>query len=137
LRDAVAEDRAKLERLVAALDASPLSLKRDRCDDWQILGKLGHAYADGAGYLLIVTTDESARRWNNVKERLSPFCHLLNDGDDEGCFHLDRLPTPDEADLIREALGIRKRRHLSDDAKGKARSALERARFSINRPLAV
>jgi len=26
------------------------------------------------------------------------------DGDDDGCLHLDRLPTPTEPDLIREAL---------------------------------
>jgi hypothetical protein len=132
----VTDHRAQLERLVVALDASPRSLQRDQCDDWQIRGKLGHVYVDGAGYLLIVMSDESARRWNSVKARLH-FCYLLNDGDDEGCFHLDRLPTPAEVAVIREALGIRKRRHLSDDAKAKAQSAAERARSCINRPLAA
>jgi hypothetical protein len=131
------DHRAQLERLVVALDASPRALQRDECDDWHLRGKLGHVYVDGAGYLLCVGSEESARRWNNVKARLSPFCHLINDGDDEGCFTIDRLPTPRQANLIREAMGIRKRRYLSDDAKAKARSALERARFSINRPLAA
>ena len=41
---------------------------------------------------------------------------------------LDRLPTAAEADLIREALGIRKRRHLSEEELARVTSALERAR---------
>ena len=133
------DHRAQLERLVVALDASPLALQRDeirgegRTGDWGIFGRLGHVYPDGAGFLLYVGSDESARRWNNVKARLCPFCHLVNDGNDEGCFHLDRLPTPTEAELIREAIGIRKRRALSDAA----RSQLERARTLLIRPLAA
>jgi hypothetical protein len=131
------DDRAQLERLVTALDASPLALQRDnvrgegRIGDLAIHGTLGHIYPDGAGYLLYVASDESARRWSNVKARLR-FCHLLNDGDDEGCFHLDRLPTPTEATKIREVLGIRKRRKVTD----KARIQLEAARSLLNRPLA-
>ena len=41
------------------------------------------------------------------------FCRVTQDGDDEGCLHLDRLPTAAEAELIREAVGIRKRLHHS------------------------
>jgi hypothetical protein len=136
------EDRAALLPLIHALDASPLALKRDlvrdegRTDDWTIHGTFGHIYPDGAGYLLCVMSDESARRWSNVKARLG-FCRLTQDGDNEGCLRLDRLPTPHEAGLIREALGIRKRRHLCDDAKAKARAAAAHARVSINRPLAA
>jgi hypothetical protein len=36
-----------------------------------------------------------------VKKRLA-FCRLTQDGDDEGCFHLDRLPTKNEAETIRD-----------------------------------
>src|SRR5438093_621275 len=45
----------------------------------------------------------------------------------EGCLHLD-LPSADEAEAIRHALHIRKRRHLSPEAVAKARSTLERFR---------
>jgi hypothetical protein len=134
------DDRASLLALIAALDASPRALQRDlvrgegRTGDWAICGTLGHIYPDGTGFLMYVASDESARRWTNVKARLS-FATLTQDGDDEGCFRLDRLPSPHEAAAIREAIGIRKRRHLSDDAKAKARSAAECARLSINRPL--
>jgi len=38
------------------------------------------------------------------------FCRATQDGDDERRLRLDHLPTPAEADLIRDALRI-KRRH--------------------------
>jgi hypothetical protein len=102
--------KAQLETLLRALDASPTALGLDGCGDWAIFGKLGHIFIDSDGFLLCINTGESARRWSNVKERLG-FCRLTQDGDDEGCLHLDRLPTKIEASAIREALGIRKRRH--------------------------
>jgi hypothetical protein len=96
-----------LGTMVTALDTSPTCFERPICrgftGDWQITGKLGHVLADGDGYLLYVSTEESVRRWTNVKERLISFCRLTQDGDDEGCLHLDRLPTPAEAAIIREA----------------------------------
>ena len=49
---------------------------------------------------------------------------------EEDCLHLDRLPTPAEAVLIREALGIRKRRNLTEDG----RAQLEAARSLLIRP---
>ena len=108
-------ERAKLETLITALDASPRSLRRDSCGDWHIRGRQGHVYADGRGFLIVVITDESSRRWNNVKGRLS-FCRVTQDGDDEGCLHMNRLPTPAEAALIRDAIDLKRRRHLSPEA---------------------
>jgi hypothetical protein len=49
--------------------------------------------------------DESSRRWNNVKKRLS-FCRITQDGNDEGCLPLDRLPIRAEADVIRDAVHV-------------------------------
>src|SRR6516162_7563969 len=37
------------------------------------------------------------------------------DGDDEGCLHLDHVPTPAEADLIGDALKIKRKRHYTPD----------------------
>ena len=69
-----------LETMVTALDASPTCFERPHCrgftGDWQITGKLGHVLADGDGFLLYVSTEESVRRWTNVKERLMSFCRL-------------------------------------------------------------
>ena len=55
-------------------------------------------------------TGESVRRWKNVKKRLA-IRRISQDGDDEGCLHLDRLPTAHEADLIRGANVICHRKH--------------------------
>ena len=142
---AVEDDRASLKLLLAALDASELALKRDmirgegRKGDWAIYGTLGHIYRDGAGYLLCVVADDerdqSARRWTNVKGRLAAICRLTQDGEDEGCLHLDRLPQSHEAVVIREALGIRKRRIVTDEARLHLEAAREAANRSSNRLL--
>jgi hypothetical protein len=126
-------DQTRLEALVAAIDASPRALWRDQCGDYMITGKLGHIFADGQGFLLYVSTRESPRRWTMVKRRLA-FCHLYQDGDDEGCLRLDGLPRPKEAELIREALAIRKRRHVSSETLAAARVSLEFARSHDKTP---
>ena len=107
-------ERAHIETLLNALDATPRALRRDASGNWHIGGKHGQIFADGKGYLIVVQTDESSRRWTNVKRRLS-FCRVTQDGDDEGCLHLDRLPTAAEAALILEAIHIRRCKHLSPE----------------------
>jgi hypothetical protein len=141
------DERASLKILLAALDASETMLRRDlvrgegRSGDWSIRGRLGHVYPDGDGYLVCVVADDereqSARRWTNVKARLAAFCRLTQDGDDQGCLYLDRLPAPHEADVIREALGIRKRRTVTDDARLQLEAARRAAKSLSNRPRIV
>ena len=126
-----------LDTLLEALNASQVTMTRDLCrgvghaGDYAIRGRYGHIYQDGTGWLLCVHTGESARRWSGIKARL-PFCRLTQDGDVEGCLHLDHLPTPAEAEAIRDALGIRKRRTVSPEASAKSTAALERYRASLN-----
>ena len=115
-----------MEILLAALDGSPVALRRDphrdesQKGDYSIQGKCGHIYIDGEGFLLCFTAkderDKSPRRWTSIKRRLE-FCRITQDGDDEGSLHLDQLPTPVQAGLIRQALGIRKRRTLTEDGR--------------------
>ena len=129
-----------MQILLAALDASPVALRRDPHrdegykGDYSIQGKCGHIYIDGQGFLLCVTPkderDKSPRRWTSIKRRLE-FCRITQDGDDEGCLHLDQLPTPAQASLIRQALGIRKRRTLTEYG----RAQLDAARGLLIRPL--
>jgi hypothetical protein len=133
-------NRERLLIFLAALDASPVALRRDlhrdegHKGDYSIQGKCGHIYIDGKGFLLCVTAkderDKSPRRWTSIKRRLE-FCRITQDGDDEGCLHLDQLPTPVQAGLIRQALGIRKRRTLTEDS----RAQLDAARSLLIRPL--
>jgi hypothetical protein len=89
--------------LLTALDASLRTL--ERIGGWQIVGNNGHIMTDGRGFVFYVSTSESPRGWTGIKKRLG-FCRLTQDGDDEGCLYLERLPKADEAVLIREAIGI-------------------------------
>jgi hypothetical protein len=92
-------------------------------------------YADGTGFLLCVNAKDeryqSLRRWTNIKRRLA-FCRITQDGDEEGCLHLDQLPTPADAVLIREALGIRKRRTLTEDGRAQLAVARRAANSTFN-----
>jgi hypothetical protein len=134
------DDRVRLQAMLTALDASSVALQRDqhrgegRKGDHGIHGKLGHIYA-GTGFLLCVNAkderDQSPRRWTNIKRRLA-FCRITQDGDEEGCLHLDQLPTPAEAVLIREALGIRKRRTLTEDGRAQLAVARRAANSTFN-----
>jgi hypothetical protein len=137
------DDRASLKAMLIALDASDTTLKRDvirgegRTGDWGIRGSTDRhdndgnvIYSDGAGYVLYVTTDEpnerepSSRPWSGAKAKLS-FCRVTQDGDWEGCMYLDRLPAPHEAAAIRETLGIRKRRTITDEARAQLEANLK------------
>lgn len=104
-------ERSHLKTLLIILDATARVLWRDSCGEWAIKGKRGHIYADGSGFLIVVTGD-SIRCWAHTKGKLA-FCRVTQDGDDEGCLHLDHLPTPAEADLIRDTLRIKRKRHYA------------------------
>jgi hypothetical protein len=71
---------------------------------------------------------DTAHRWMNVKRRLR-FCHVTQDGDDEGCLRLDHLPDQREAEEIRAAIHVRRKMHIS----ATQRVALERGRASLQR----
>ena len=70
----------------------------------------------------------AAHGWNNAKRALS-FAKLINDGDDEGSFFLDRLPAETESPTIRARCAIAKKRELGAEqlaslrARGFARAA--------------
>jgi hypothetical protein len=127
------ESRSRILLLAAALDVSvATSIRRDECGDPRIIGRDGRIYANGAGFLICVgppdgvLTRGCARRWNNIKRNLS-FCRVTQDGDDEGCLHLDHLPDQHEAAEIRAAIHVRRKMHIS----ATQLAALERGRASL------
>jgi hypothetical protein len=124
-------DREHLNIFLTAIDASPTALERPVCRGWagdyQITGKHGHILADQPGWLLYVTG--SVQGWKKAKRTLPGT--VTQDGDDEGIIRLDRLPLSSEAVAIRDLIGIRKRRHMTDEA----RANLERARKAIKSPV--
>lgn len=103
-------DRARQRELLKALGASELALQRDECGACVIVGRKGHIYTwdDHGGGWVISCCPGTPRKWSSLKRRLN-FSELTQDGDDEGCFRLRDLPTPEQAVVIRRAVGLRKR----------------------------
>ncbi len=103
-------DKRELKALLGVLNAAQNALCLDECRAWQIRGTRGHiiTWGDGASYLLYVA-GRSARHWGSIKQKLG-FCEVTQDGDEEGCFKLGRVLTLEQAQMVREALGIRQTR---------------------------
>ena len=116
-REEERDDRAQQTRLLVALGAAPSQLRRDECGWWIIAGRHGaiRTWGDGKTWGAYVT-GRSARHWTAIKRRLA-FMTVTQDGDDEGCLRLFRLPTPEGAALIREVMGLRKRRTLTEESR--------------------
>jgi hypothetical protein len=111
-------DRAQQLALLAALNATERALRRDECGAWTILGDRGttHTYGDGATWIIFVAC-RSDRHWGFVRRRLEAFCTVVLDCDGEGTLRLHRLPTDAEATALRDAMGIPKRRDISDETR--------------------
>jgi hypothetical protein len=114
------KQRAALLKLTKALVSRDSALRRDECGDWRIEGSSGHVYAvpgtldqpNRPGFVLYIMTS-SPKAWTFAKRALA-FAKVINDGDEEGAFVMSRLPTADEAALIRRYCGISKRREISE-----------------------
>jgi hypothetical protein len=119
------KQRAALAKLMSALGCRQAALRRDECGDWRINGSRGHICAVPGGarpsFMLYVMT-ESARAWTFAKRALLPFAKIINDGDEEGAFVMHRLPTSEQAALIRRYCGITKRREVSEAELNRLRS---------------
>jgi hypothetical protein len=117
-----AADRAQQQRMLAALNAWQRALLRDECGAWTISGKHGsiHTWGDQKTWVLHVCC-QSVRHWTATKARLG-FCRVTGDGDDEGCLRLHDLRSSEQAVIIRDVLGIRKRAELGPDEPERRRS---------------
>jgi hypothetical protein len=112
-----AADRAQLAKFLDAIDATPNALRLDDCECWVIKGRFGYVstWGDGKGFLLAIVGGGKAKQWAYDKRRLS-FCDLTQDGHDEGCFYLRRLPIiKTEGEAIRVALGIHQRKRYTKE----------------------
>jgi hypothetical protein len=116
-------DREQQRALHSALGASDRALQRDACNAWTIIGKRGsiHTWGGDSKTWVLYVACCSPRHWTATKARLA-FCDVTQDGEDEGCLRLSRLPTPDQAEAIRDALGIQKRRQVSPGVLERRRS---------------
>jgi hypothetical protein len=85
-------------------------------------GKHGttHTWGNGKTWVLYVHC-RSVRQWSAVKMRLS-FCQPTQDGDEEGCLRLHHLPTFEQAAVIRDVVGVQKRREYSEETRERLRA---------------
>ena len=122
------KQRAALLKLSQPWYAATLLYDATNVADWRIEGSNGHVYAvpgtldrpNRPGFMLYVMTG-SPKAWTFAKRALA-FAKVTNDGDEEGAFVIHRLPTADEAALIRRYCGIAKRREVSEAELDRLRS---------------
>ena len=117
---ALARPREALLALVEALGCRDNALRRDECGERRIKGRFGHIYAAPEGFQIYFRgADEfeepkSSQGWTYAKRAMA-FAKVAQAGDAEGILLLDRLPTSDEAEIIRGKLQIAKKRETSDE----------------------
>jgi hypothetical protein len=145
-------ERAKLLELAEALGCREAALRRDECGDWRVKGERGWIYAVSGsldergreGFQLVVMPDgefgdppKGSKEWAWAKKDMARFAALQNDGDGEGAVFMFRLPTAAGAAMIRDRLGIPKKREVSAAerdrlrAMGFAPSGVERREVSL------
>lgn len=128
--------RPALLKLVEALGCREAALRRDECGDWRINGSEGSIFAvpgsldrpKTEGFQIYVECD-TVRQWSAVKSAMKAFTDLTNDGDSEGMFFLDHVPTPEEAETIRRYVGVRKRREDSEGTLAAVQARTGKFRF--------
>lgn len=107
-----AADKAQVHAILVALDAAHTQYGKDECGAWAVRGKKGYAAASGdpgRAKWLLYCQPRTKGKWNNIRRALTSIGNCTQNGDDEGIFVFDRLPTPDEATYIRKVVGFRKR----------------------------
>lgn len=115
--DVAVADKAEMERLRRALNASKTSLRRDECSLWTLRGRNGNyisTFGDRASWVIYLQC-RSPKAWTYAKRRLEACgCVVTQDGDDEGCLHLTRLPDAAAAAEIRDLVGMRQPGPVTD-----------------------
>lgn len=117
------KQREALLHFRLALNCRDNALRRDECGDWRINGRQGHIYAVPEGFQLVFFARNGVNEFDGDGPHIEDyfkakrdliFCRLAQDGTGEGIFMLDRQPTETEAETIRGALVIPKKRHMSE-----------------------
>jgi hypothetical protein len=122
-------DKVQQQALLTALQGWQRGLRRDKCNAWAIMGSHGLilTWGDGKSWVIFV-----GRGWRSAKRRMAGFASVTQSGDTEGCMKLDRLPTAEEAAIIRDVIGLRKRPAYSEEALAAKRASALRARSIWN-----
>lgn len=120
----------KIAELKEALGTSSPIVK-DECNDPNIVGTKGHVYVDGDGsygpWFYVMAEGM------NLKKRLS----FMLTWQGECVYKLDRLPTEEEAAMVRKVVGLRKKKTLSAEHLEKLHQASLKYRFTARQYEAV
>ncbi len=123
-------DRKLLLELCNHLEISKNNLKRDGLDYWNLFGRRGKIDTDSVFWYLRVSCN-SKRTWRRVKESL-PTMVLWQDGDDEGALRLQRYPTKEEAQKIRNIVGFRRTIKFTEEQKEMLKNRLQKQSKRFN-----
>src|SRR4051794_25427215 len=96
--------------LSASLDIPTRTLKRHG-DAWCIDGRHATIETDSASWFVLLRC-KSKRAWSAAKRKLG-FMLLIDDLIDGGRFVLDRMPSAQEASVVRKVAGLKKKPNLS------------------------
>jgi len=96
------EDRKLLVTLANSLVISVKNISRDELQYWNITGTKGKIETDGTYWYIYA-------EGNNLEKRLSFMEPQMNGLS----FKLDRMPTEEEAEIIRKIVGLKKKKQYS------------------------
>ena len=110
-------DREQMLEITQTLNAQASQLRRDDCGWWALSGRHGNiqTWGDDKSFMLYVAK-HSVRAWTEAKKKLY-FCEVTQDGDQEGILKLSGDITQEEIQIIREVVGLKEQRHLSEEAR--------------------
>jgi hypothetical protein len=104
-------DRAQQQELLSALGGWQRALQIDPCGAWVLAGTRGRVFAWGDGKTWLLHAETSSERADTyAHSRLAPLCQK----EPGRRLRLMHPPTPEQAETIRDVLGIRKRRTISE-----------------------
>lgn len=110
----------RIQQLKKALRTSNKP-QRDECDDWNIFGKHGKIYIDNTYWYVMAEGQTSV-----LKTKLSCFMTLWQ-GD--FIYRSNKFPDSERAEIIREVVGLNKKRVLSPEQRERLAKVSEKYRW--------
>jgi hypothetical protein len=120
----------QMKELKEALETSNPIIK-DECGDPNIVGKYGHVYVDGDGsfgpFFYVMAEGK------NLSKRLD----FMEEHQNSCVWKLHRLPTSEEANVIRKVVGLTKKRQYTPENKEILTERIQKFQFQTRTSSAV
>ena len=99
-------ERNDLSTLQGVIGCAKACLRRDADGDWWLVGRKGYITTTSRSFSITVNP-QSSGRWRSIKRALAGFTSIGFDGHADGVLRLMRRPGEAEAELLRQAIGLR------------------------------